>query len=123
MDLSQHDCSDSLNQEICSSSFSFFFSVYHQFLLFLNTQPSSILSFRSKNPVFKEVLTRIEGHPDCRNLPMISFLILPMQRITRLPLLMDVSALKTYSSMSFGMTRLSLLRNALFIHTALTNSP
>lgn len=45
----------------------------------------------SKNSVFKEVLTRIEGHLDCRNLPMISFLILPMQRITRLPLLMDVS--------------------------------
>ncbi|XP_036817227.1 rho guanine nucleotide exchange factor 26 [Oncorhynchus mykiss] len=44
----------------------------------------------SKSPVFKEVLTRIEGHPDCRNLPMISFLILPMQRVTRLPLLMDV---------------------------------
>ncbi|XP_041733724.2 rho guanine nucleotide exchange factor 26-like isoform X1 [Coregonus clupeaformis] len=44
----------------------------------------------SKNPVFKEVLTRIEAHPDCRNLPMISFLILPMQRVTRLPLLMDV---------------------------------
>ncbi|CAB1349309.1 unnamed protein product [Coregonus sp. 'balchen'] len=35
----------------------------------------------SKNPVFKEVLTRIEAHPDCRNLPMISFLILPMQRV------------------------------------------
>lgn len=47
--------------------------------------------YRSKNPVFKEALTRIEGHTDCRNLPMISFLILPMQRITRLPLLMDVS--------------------------------
>ncbi|XP_045069830.1 rho guanine nucleotide exchange factor 26-like isoform X2 [Coregonus clupeaformis] len=44
----------------------------------------------SKNPVFKEALTRIEAHPDCRNLPMISFLILPMQRVTRLPLLMDV---------------------------------
>nr|XP_046149643.1 rho guanine nucleotide exchange factor 26-like isoform X1 [Oncorhynchus gorbuscha] len=44
----------------------------------------------SKSPVFKEMLTRIEGHPDCRNLPMISFLILPMQRVTRLPLLMDV---------------------------------
>uniref|UniRef100_A0A3P8XV73 Rho guanine nucleotide exchange factor 26 n=1 Tax=Esox lucius TaxID=8010 RepID=A0A3P8XV73_ESOLU len=38
---------------------------------------------------FKEVLIRIEAHPDCRNLPMISFLILPMQRVTRLPLLMD----------------------------------
>ncbi|KAL0973521.1 hypothetical protein UPYG_G00205240 [Umbra pygmaea] len=44
----------------------------------------------SKSPAFKEVLTRIEAHPDCRNLPMISFLILPMQRVTRLPLLMDV---------------------------------
>ncbi|CAL8362733.1 unnamed protein product [Merluccius merluccius] len=49
----------------------------------------------SKNPVFKEVLTRIEGHPDCRNLPMFSFLILPMQRITRLPLLMDTICQKT----------------------------
>ncbi|XP_029026611.1 rho guanine nucleotide exchange factor 26-like [Betta splendens] len=43
----------------------------------------------STNPAFKEVLTRIEAHPDCRNLSMISFLILPMQRVTRLPLLMD----------------------------------
>ncbi|XP_076002056.1 rho guanine nucleotide exchange factor 26-like [Genypterus blacodes] len=49
----------------------------------------------SKSPAFKEVLTRIEGHPDCRNLPMISFLILPMQRITRLPLLMDTICQKT----------------------------
>ncbi|XP_072320249.1 rho guanine nucleotide exchange factor 26-like [Eucyclogobius newberryi] len=49
----------------------------------------------SKNPAFKEVLTRIESHPDCRNLPMISFLILPMQRITRLPLLMDTICQKT----------------------------
>ena len=51
---------------------------------------------RSKNPAFKEVLTRIESHPDCRNLPMISFLILPMQRITRLPLLMDVSTFTSF---------------------------
>lgn len=49
----------------------------------------------SKNPAFKEVLTRIESHPDCRNLPMISFLILPMQRVTRLPLLMDTICQKT----------------------------
>ena len=75
----------------------------------LNTQSPSALSFRSKNPAFKEVLTRIEGHPDCRNLPMISFLILPMQRITRLPLLMDVSALlRLHSSTSSRITWLSL---------------
>uniref|UniRef100_A0A7N6BV42 Rho guanine nucleotide exchange factor 26 n=1 Tax=Anabas testudineus TaxID=64144 RepID=A0A7N6BV42_ANATE len=49
----------------------------------------------STNPAFKEVLTRIEAHPDCRNLSMISFLILPMQRVTRLPLLMDTICQKT----------------------------
>uniref|UniRef100_A0A1A8L2C6 Rho guanine nucleotide exchange factor (GEF) 26 n=2 Tax=Nothobranchius pienaari TaxID=704102 RepID=A0A1A8L2C6_9TELE len=49
----------------------------------------------AKNPAFKEVLTKIEGHPDCKSLPMISFLILPMQRITRLPLLMDTICQKT----------------------------
>ncbi|XP_056354674.1 rho guanine nucleotide exchange factor 26-like [Oenanthe melanoleuca] len=47
------------------------------------------------NPAFKEVLSRIEAHQDCRNLPMISFLILPMQRVTRLPLLMDTICQKT----------------------------
>ncbi|NXK93169.1 ARHGQ factor, partial [Formicarius rufipectus] len=47
------------------------------------------------NPAFKEVLSRIESHKDCRNLPMISFLILPMQRVTRLPLLMDTICQKT----------------------------
>nr|XP_057935114.1 rho guanine nucleotide exchange factor 26-like [Doryrhamphus excisus] len=52
-------------------------------------QQRTLQRLLSKNPVFKEVLTRIEAHPECRNLPMISFLILPMQRITRLPLLMD----------------------------------
>lgn len=34
---------------------------------------------------------RIEMSAECGGLPMISFLILPMQRVTRLPLLMDVS--------------------------------
>ncbi|NXA76776.1 ARHGQ factor, partial [Thryothorus ludovicianus] len=47
------------------------------------------------NPAFKEVLSRIESHEECRNLPMISFLILPMQRVTRLPLLMDTICQKT----------------------------
>ncbi|XP_028319973.1 rho guanine nucleotide exchange factor 26-like [Gouania willdenowi] len=58
-------------------------------------QQRTLQRLLSKNPVFKEVLSRIECHPDCRNLPMISFLILPMQRITRLPLLMDTICQKT----------------------------
>ncbi|XP_062311679.1 rho guanine nucleotide exchange factor 26-like, partial [Osmerus eperlanus] len=49
----------------------------------------------SKVPLFKEALSRIETQPECRNLPMISFLILPMQRVTRLPLLMDTICQKT----------------------------
>ncbi|XP_027557880.1 rho guanine nucleotide exchange factor 16 isoform X2 [Neopelma chrysocephalum] len=41
------------------------------------------------NPLFKETLKQIERKPECGGLPMISFLILPMQRVTRLPLLLD----------------------------------
>lgn len=96
--------------------------VFIQLVFPLSVSSLSLLPCSSKNPTFKEVLTRIEGHPDCRNLPMISFLILPMQRITRLPLLMDVSALKAQGSSSFGMTKLRLLRNSLFICAALTKS-
>ncbi|KPP75817.1 rho guanine nucleotide exchange factor 16-like [Scleropages formosus] len=44
---------------------------------------------------FKEVLKKIEMSPECGGLPMISFLILPMQRVTRLPLLMDTICQKT----------------------------
>ncbi|XP_031421437.2 rho guanine nucleotide exchange factor 16, partial [Clupea harengus] len=47
------------------------------------------------NSAFKEALKRIEGSSECGGLPMISFLILPMQRVTRLPLLMDTICQKT----------------------------
>ncbi|KAJ7401989.1 Rho guanine nucleotide exchange factor 26 [Pitangus sulphuratus] len=58
-------------------------------------QQRTLQRLLSTNPAFKEVLSRIESHEDCRNLPMISFLILPMQRVTRLPLLMDTICQKT----------------------------
>lgn len=48
---------------------------------------------RNSNATFREVLREIEKQPACGGLPMISFLILPMQRVTRLPLLTDVSIL------------------------------
>ncbi|KAI5621957.1 rho guanine nucleotide exchange factor 16 isoform X1 [Silurus asotus] len=47
------------------------------------------------NAAFKEVLKQIESSPECGALPMISFLILPMQRVTRLPLLVDTICQKT----------------------------
>ncbi|XP_006902162.1 PREDICTED: rho guanine nucleotide exchange factor 26 [Elephantulus edwardii] len=58
-------------------------------------QQRTLQKLLATNPSFKEVLSRIETHKDCRNLPMISFLILPMQRVTRLPLLMDTICQKT----------------------------
>ncbi|KAL2301386.1 hypothetical protein Nmel_011957, partial [Mimus melanotis] len=58
-------------------------------------QQRTLQRLLTTNPAFKEVLSRIEAHEDCRNLPMISFLILPMQRVTRLPLLMDTICQKT----------------------------
>ncbi|KAM8796316.1 rho guanine nucleotide exchange factor 16 [Eudromia elegans] len=47
------------------------------------------------NSSFKEALKQIERKPECGGLPMISFLILPMQRVTRLPLLLDTLCQKT----------------------------
>ncbi|XP_068000982.1 rho guanine nucleotide exchange factor 26 [Melanerpes formicivorus] len=58
-------------------------------------QQRTLQKLLATNPAFKEVLSRIEAHEDCRSLPMISFLILPMQRVTRLPLLMDTICQKT----------------------------
>ena len=52
---------------------------------------SPVLCHRSSNAAFHEALREIEKRPACGGLPMISFLILPMQRVTRLPLLTDVS--------------------------------
>lgn len=46
--------------------------------------------FSATNGAFRETLKQIESSEECGGLPMISFLILPMQRVTRLPLLMDV---------------------------------
>ncbi|KAK2897816.1 rho guanine nucleotide exchange factor 16 [Channa argus] len=47
------------------------------------------------NTAFKETLKKIEQSSECGGLPMISFLILPMQRVTRLPLLLDTICQKT----------------------------
>ncbi|CAL1530189.1 unnamed protein product [Lymnaea stagnalis] len=38
---------------------------------------------------FNEAVKRLEQHSDCQFLPLASFLLLPMQRITRMPLLVD----------------------------------
>lgn len=44
---------------------------------------------RSTNDEFVNVIKTIEENPKCQLLRMDSFLMLPMQRITRLPLLVN----------------------------------
>ena len=46
-----------------------------------------LLKELSENPRFVEALKELEASPVCQALKMQSFLMLPMQRITRLPLL------------------------------------
>ena len=42
-----------------------------------------------KNPAFIKVLSNLENDPVCQSFTLQSFLTLPMQRITRLPLLVE----------------------------------
>uniref|UniRef100_UPI00358F716A rho guanine nucleotide exchange factor 16-like n=1 Tax=Myxine glutinosa TaxID=7769 RepID=UPI00358F716A len=58
-------------------------------------QQRTLQKLWSSSPIFKEVLRKIEMTSECGGLPMISFLILPMQRVTRLPLLMDTICQKS----------------------------
>nr|XP_049695399.1 uncharacterized protein LOC110372689 isoform X2 [Helicoverpa armigera] len=48
-------------------------------------------------PAFANALKKLESHPSCQSLSLHSFLMLPMQRVTRLPLLMD-AVLKNLNS-------------------------
>ncbi|NXD10904.1 ARHGG factor, partial [Nothocercus nigrocapillus] len=58
-------------------------------------QQRTLQKLLATNSTFKEALKQIERKPECGGLPMISFLILPMQRVTRLPLLLDTLCQKT----------------------------
>ncbi|XP_069466327.1 rho guanine nucleotide exchange factor 16 isoform X2 [Ambystoma mexicanum] len=58
-------------------------------------QQRTLQRLLNENQTFKQKLKQIEMMPECGGLPMISFLILPMQRVTRLPLLMDTICQKT----------------------------
>ncbi|XP_056400549.1 rho guanine nucleotide exchange factor 16 [Hyla sarda] len=60
-------------------------------------QQRTLQRLLTTNVTFKDTLKQIEVKPECGGLPMFSFLILPMQRVTRLPLLMDTICQKMES--------------------------
>uniref|UniRef100_A0A2C9L2K1 Rho guanine nucleotide exchange factor 26 n=1 Tax=Biomphalaria glabrata TaxID=6526 RepID=A0A2C9L2K1_BIOGL len=48
-----------------------------------------MLNNLKQKPEFNEAVKKLEQNPECQFLPLASFLLLPMQRITRMPLLVD----------------------------------
>ncbi|MEE6483776.1 hypothetical protein FKM82_013652 [Ascaphus truei] len=74
---------------------------FHPYVIYCSNevyQQRTLQRLLNKNIPFREILKQIEMKPECGGLPMISFLILPMQRATRLPLLMDTICQKIDSS-------------------------
>lgn len=65
------------------------FQVYVKYCSNQIYQDRILKELKENNPRFLEVLTHLESSPVCQSLAMHSFLMLPMQRITRLPLLVD----------------------------------
>uniref|UniRef100_A0A8C6Y464 Rho guanine nucleotide exchange factor 16 n=1 Tax=Naja naja TaxID=35670 RepID=A0A8C6Y464_NAJNA len=71
---------------------------FHPYIIYCSNevyQQRTLQKLLASNIAFKESLKRIEQMPECGSLPLISFLILPMQRVTRLPLLLDTVCQKT----------------------------
>ncbi|XP_076321860.1 rho guanine nucleotide exchange factor 16-like isoform X2 [Tachypleus tridentatus] len=63
------------------------FSIYVKYCSNKIYQEMMLYSLRQNKPEFKTLLEKLEKSPVCQNLSVDSFLILPMQRITRFPLL------------------------------------
>lgn len=66
-----------------------FFNVYVKYCANQVYQDRILKELKATRPDFIEVLNRLESNPMCQGLDMLSFLMLPMQRITRMPLLVD----------------------------------
>ena len=68
------------------------FHVYVKYCSNQVYQDRTLKRLRIENPAFVEALKELECQEACQGLAMHSFLMLPMQRITRLPLLTDAIA-------------------------------
>lgn len=64
---------------------------FHVYVKYCESQVFLVKTLKKlkSDPKFTEVLNQIETQPACQSLCLHSFLMLPMQRATRLPLLLD----------------------------------
>ncbi|CAG5011630.1 unnamed protein product [Parnassius apollo] len=64
---------------------------FHVYVKYCEQQAAMVRTLQRlrARPSFAAALHRLEAHPACQSLSLHSFLLLPMQRVTRLPLLLD----------------------------------
>lgn len=84
----QHECA--LIRNICDIILDFasnHFSCYVSYCTNQIYQTRQLLECMDNSVLFREYVKRLESHECCQKLQLQSFLLLPMQRITRMPLL------------------------------------
>ncbi|XP_059061715.1 uncharacterized protein LOC131854611 isoform X2 [Achroia grisella] len=64
---------------------------FHVYVKYCENQALMVKALQRlrEQPGFSSTLKKLESHPACQSLSLHSFLMLPMQRVTRLPLLLD----------------------------------
>nr|CAB3260960.1 uncharacterized protein LOC100176478 [Phallusia mammillata] len=87
------------------------FDVYVRYIQNQTYQDRVLTKLQRSNGRFPEELARLESSPACNKLPLLSFLLLPMQRVTRLPLL--VTAIVNSADAAGDMKALKRAKHAL----------
>lgn len=77
----------------------------------LRTKHAAFLLFYRKSVRFSEAMKRLQSRREVQGLTLQSFLVLPMQRITRLPLLVNVSILNIEFQISSSLPGIPHCRN------------
>uniref|UniRef100_A0A8C8SH94 DH domain-containing protein n=1 Tax=Pelusios castaneus TaxID=367368 RepID=A0A8C8SH94_9SAUR len=66
------------------------FTAYVDYVRNQPYQEQAFSALMENNAPFAAVLARLQAHPCCQRLPLLSFLLLPFQRITRIKMLLEV---------------------------------
>ncbi|XP_046360109.2 uncharacterized protein LOC124137724 isoform X2 [Haliotis rufescens] len=90
-DLEERWQSNCVLSDICDIIFNHSIKNFEPYVRYTSNQrfQEHMLDTLKKRVEYIEAVRRLERNPECQSLPMSSFLLLPMQRITRLPLLVD----------------------------------
>ncbi|XP_013182126.1 PREDICTED: ephexin-1-like [Papilio xuthus] len=91
MDLEKCWQENILLQDICDIVRRHAEARFHAYVKYCENQVLMVRALQRlrDRPAFANALKRLESHPACQSLSLHSFLMLPMQRVTRLPLLLD----------------------------------